>query len=40
VKNITATQSYVAEFNLNDYPITEGRSCREATRPGTPPSTP
>jgi acyl-CoA dehydrogenase len=23
VKNITATQSYVAEFNLNDYPITE-----------------
>jgi acyl-CoA dehydrogenase len=24
VKNITATQSYVAEFNLNDYPIAEG----------------
>lgn len=24
VKNITATQSYVAEFNLNDYPIGEG----------------
>jgi acyl-CoA dehydrogenase len=23
VKNITATQSYVAEFNLNDYPIIE-----------------
>ena len=23
VKNITATQSYVAEFNLNDYPVTE-----------------
>lgn len=23
VKNITATQSYVAEFNLNDYPIAE-----------------
>ncbi len=23
VKNITATQSYVAEFNLDDYPITE-----------------
>lgn len=23
VKNITATQSYVAEFNLNDYPLTE-----------------
>jgi len=24
VKNITATQSYVAEFNLRDYPIAEG----------------
>jgi acyl-CoA dehydrogenase len=24
VKNITGTQSYVAEFNLHDYPITEG----------------
>lgn len=24
VKNITATQSYVAEFNLHDYPIAEG----------------
>ena len=23
VKNITATQSYVAEFNLNDYPVAE-----------------
>jgi acyl-CoA dehydrogenase len=23
VKNITATQSYVAEFNLNDYPLSE-----------------
>ena len=24
VKNITGTQSYVAEFSLNDYPITDG----------------
>ena len=24
VKNITATQSYVAEFNLRDYPVAEG----------------
>ncbi len=41
VKNVVASQSYVAEFRLHDTPVGRGAtSCCAAPRPGTPRSTP